>query len=420
MFVLSNPVRDYAWGSTKRLSEFLHRAPSGGPEAELWIGAHEGDPSLLPDGRGLDRGIAEDPVAMLGERVHQDHGARLPFLMKVLAVNEPLSLQVHPDSERARIGFGREQRAGVPLDAPHRSYKDPWHKPELIYALSRFEGMAGFRDVQRTCGILSLLQRPWSDEMCARLSKGNAQQSLRAVVGELLAMDADDVRGLLADLVVAVSDAAVAGHRQEQVSSPRRARAFDEGALVRREAVRVFDQFPALVERYPDDPGVLVTLLLNHVVLAPGEAMFVGAGVVHAYVAGFGVEIMAASDNVVRAGLTPKYRDVLRADDRHRLHPHPGAPLGSRDGGYPGGGALRATRLRLRPHHRPGRRDPTALRRPRPRPRPRGRLHRGVGDGRHPTPEGIERVRRFLVTGPDHPGRSRRRGGRHRQLLTRP
>ena len=310
MFVLSNPVRDYAWGSTKRLSEFLHRAPSGGPEAELWIGAHEGDPSLLPDGRGLDRGIAEDPVAMLGERVHQDHGARLPFLMKVLAVNEPLSLQVHPDSERARIGFGREQRAGVPLDAPHRSYKDPWHKPELIYALSRFEGMAGFRDVQRTCGILSLLQRPWSDEMCARLSEGNAQQSLRAVVGELLAMDADDVRGLLADLVVAVSDAAVAGHRQEQVSSPRRARAFDEGALVRREAVRVFDQFPALVERYPDDPGVLVTLLLNHVVLAPGEAMFVGAGVVHAYVAGFGVEIMAASDNVLRAGLTPKHRDV--------------------------------------------------------------------------------------------------------------
>ena len=310
MFVLSNPVRDYAWGSTKRLSEFLHRAPSGGPEAELWIGAHEGDPSLLPDGRGLDRGIAEDPVAMLGERVHQDHGARLPFLMKVLAVNEPLSLQVHPDSERARIGFGREQRAGVPLDAPHRSYKDPWHKPELIYALSRFEGMAGFRDVQRTCGILSLLQRPWSDEMCARLSEGNAQQSLRAVVGELLAMDAEDVRGLLADLVVAVSDAAVAGHRQEQVSSPRRARAFDEGALVRREAVRVFDQFPALVERYPDDPGVLVTLLLNHVVLAPGEAMFVGAGVVHAYVAGFGVEIMAASDNVLRAGLTPKYRDV--------------------------------------------------------------------------------------------------------------
>ena len=310
MYPLSNPVRDYAWGSRRRLAEFLGREPTGGPEAELWIGAHQGDPSLLPDGRGLDRGIAEDPLGMLGEQVHHDHGARLPFLMKVLAVGEPLSLQVHPDSERARIGFGRENQAGVALDAPERSYKDAWHKPELIYALSRFEGMAGFRDVRRTCAILAMLRRPWSEDVCARLGSGHPQQALRAVVGELLAMEPDDVRTLLADLVDAVRAAAAEGHRQERVSTARRSRALDEEALVRREAVRVFDQFPTLVEHYPADPGVLVTLLLNHVVLAPGEAMFVGAGVIHAYVSGFGVEIMAASDNVLRAGLTPKHRNV--------------------------------------------------------------------------------------------------------------
>ncbi len=310
MYPLSNPVRGYAWGSRRRLAQFLGREPTGAPEAELWIGAHPADPSTVPDGRGLDQRIADDPLRMLGARVRRDHGARLPFMMKVLAVGEPLSLQVHPDSEQARIGFERENRDGTALDAAQRSYHDPWHKPELIYALSRFEGMAGFRDVQRTCGILSLLDRAWSDTVCQRLGSGRPHQALRDLVGELLAMAPDDVRVLLADLVVAVHAAARAGHHRERLSAGRRGRTPDGDALVLREAVRVFDQFPALAERYPDDPGVLVTLLLNHVVLAPGEAMFVGAGVLHAYVSGFGVEIMAASDNVLRAGLTPKHRNI--------------------------------------------------------------------------------------------------------------
>ncbi|GAA0967931.1 mannose-6-phosphate isomerase, class I [Nocardioides aquaticus] len=310
MYLLTNPVRDYAWGSERRLARFLGREPSGGPEAELWIGAHEGDPSVLPDGRRLDDAIAEDPVGLLGERVHADHGARLPFLMKVLAVAEPLSLQVHPSAERARLGYHREERAGIPADAPQRSYRDPWHKPELVYALTRFEGMAGFRDVGRSTALLELLRNPWASGVAARLDPEFASQTLRTVVTEILTTPADDVRRILLGLVEAARDAAARGHDRERTHGALRSRRDTEGAVVRREAIRVFELFPTLAARYPDDPGVLVTLLLNHVVLAPGEAMFVGAGVVHAYASGFGVEIMAASDNVLRAGLTPKHRDV--------------------------------------------------------------------------------------------------------------
>ncbi len=310
MYLLTNPVRDYAWGSRRRLATFLGRVPSGGPEAELWIGAHEGDTSLLPDGRRLDHAIAADPVALLGERVHADHGARLPFLMKVLAVHEPLSLQVHPSAERARLGFEREERAGVPVDAPHRSYRDPWHKPELIYALTRFEGMAGFRDVGRSSALLELLNHPWADQVASRLVSDFPSQTLRTVVTEILTTPPEEVREILTGLVSSARRAAERGHERELTHGSLRSRRDTEEAVVRREAIRVCELFPTLVARYPDDPGVLVTLLLNHVVLAPGEAMFVGAGVVHAYASGFGVEIMAASDNVLRAGLTPKHRDV--------------------------------------------------------------------------------------------------------------
>ncbi len=173
MFRLSNAVRGYAWGSETRLAEFLGRTPSGGPEAELWIGAHEGDPSRLPDGRSLGDAIADHPQEMVGGRVCDIFGDRLPFLMKVLAVDEPLSLQVHPSSARARAGHARENEQDVPVDAPHRSYKDQWHKPELIFALSRFEGMAGFRDVPGTVELLAVAHIDpekvrWAEELRQR------------------------------------------------------------------------------------------------------------------------------------------------------------------------------------------------------------------------------------------------------------
>ncbi len=289
MLRLTNVIRDYAWGTTGDLSEFVGRTPSGGPEAELWIGAHHGAPSRLPDGRALDEVIRDDPLTMLGPDVRAAFGDRLPFLMKVLAVNEALSLQVHPTSEQARAGHAREDLASVPVDAPTRSYPDPWHKPELVVALSRFDGIVGFRDVARTAEILRLLSLPWADATADRLLAGPADTALRELVSETLARSGPELSALIRELGEAARQADVA---------------------VDAEAVRVFAMLEDLTGRYPDDPGVLVTPLLNYVVLEPGEAMFVEAGVVHAYGAGFALEIMTSSDNVLRAGLTGKHTDI--------------------------------------------------------------------------------------------------------------
>lgn len=306
MFRLSNSVRDYGWGSKTHLAEFLGRSPSGRPEAELWIGAHEGDPSRLPDGRTLGEAIADQPHEMVGSRVCDIFGDRLPFLMKVLAVNEPLSLQVHPSSERARAGHARETHQGVPVSSPERSYKDQWHKPELVFALTRFEGMAGFRDVPSTVELLRLLSLPWADDLSRRLTDGPAHHALEAATTEILSLAGRGLARTLRDVGHAARHAAARGRRTDL----RHRSSGRDQRLVNREAVRVFSLLGDLAEKYPKDPGVLVALLLNHVVLAPGEAMFVDAGMIHAYTSGFGVEIMASSDNVLRAGLTPKHRDV--------------------------------------------------------------------------------------------------------------
>lgn len=306
MHPLRNAVRDYAWGSRTHLPRFLGTEVTGDPQAELWIGAHDGDPSRVPDGRALNDVIVTDPHALLGQQVVDTFGPRLPYLMKVLAVAEPLSLQVHPSSSRARIGFAREEAAGVPLDAPHRSYKDASHKPEMIYALTRFEGMAGFRDTEKSARLLRLLDLPWADDVAHRLESGPAFQTLRSVVTEMLEQSGPALEKLLADVQRAARRAEERGHREEMRANPLR---VDPGRI-NREATRVFAMVGKLIEQYPSDPGVLVTLLLNHVVLAPGEAMYLDAGVIHAYVSGLGVEIMASSDNVLRAGLTPKHMDV--------------------------------------------------------------------------------------------------------------
>jgi mannose-6-phosphate isomerase len=233
-------------------------------------------------------------------------GPRLPFLVKALAAAEPLSLQVHPTSERARMGFADQEAAGIPITAPERSYQDPFHKPELIFALTRFEGMAGFRDTAKSAEIMRLLDHPWADDIAWRLESGPAFQTLRAVVTDMLSMSGAELVALLEELGDSARRAEERGHREEH----RRRPPAKDRASVDRESTRVFAQTSALTKRYPTDPGVLVTLLLNHVVLAAGEAMFLDAGVIHAYTSGFGVEVMASSDNVVRAGLTPKHVDV--------------------------------------------------------------------------------------------------------------
>jgi mannose-6-phosphate isomerase len=271
---LQNRVQPYDWGSRTVLAEFLGRAaPDGGPEAELWIGAHPSAPSRCL-GRGpLDQEIAADPMGTLGTRT-----GRLPFLLKVLAVDRPLSLQVHPDAGQARRGFAAEEARGIARDAASRSYRDDWPKPELVCALTEFEGLCGFRSPRASAELLRSLN-------IAELS---------AVVGLLDDGDLAKATTVLARWPLQT--------RAELVSAVRAA-CLERAEPFLRWAVR-------LAEQYPADPGVIIAMLLNHVVLRPGEALFVPPRVVHAYLGGTAVEIMASSDNVLRAGLTSKHVDV--------------------------------------------------------------------------------------------------------------
>ncbi len=314
-------MRDYAWGSRTHIPKLLGVAPDGRPWAELWLGAHPSAPSCLENGTTLRDAILADPAGMLGDKVRADFGARLPFLMKLLAAGEPLSLQVHPTSDRARIRCAEQDAAGLSIDAPDRSYPDASHKPELVYALTRFEGMAGFRDATKTAAILRGLELGWLAGLADRIEATETPfQTLRQVVTELLALEGPQLHDRLAELRTA---AAAAELRSHALHAGRRERGFADPTAIERESVRVYAATARLVDRYPDDAGVLVTLLLNHVVLAAGESMFIDAGVIHAYTSGFGVEIMAASDNVLRAGLTPKHVDVAELLEVTNFTPTP-------------------------------------------------------------------------------------------------
>ncbi|MFJ5712737.1 mannose-6-phosphate isomerase, class I [Streptomyces sp. NPDC093105] len=277
---LVNTVRPYAWGSTTAIPELLGTAPTGEPQAEMWMGAHPGAPSLTARGP-LNDLIEADPVRELGPAAAEKFGPRLPFLLKLLAAGAPLSLQVHPDLEQARAGYAAEEAAGIPLDAPHRTYKDANHKPEMICALTPFEGFCGFRSPAEAADTLAALGvdslKPYADLLLAHPEEA----ALREVLTALLTADPDE-------MAHTVTEAAAAADRLGGAFAP----------------------YAVLAHHFPGDPGVIAAMLLHHVRLQPGEALYLGAGVPHAYVSGLGVEIMANSDNVLRCGLTPKHVDV--------------------------------------------------------------------------------------------------------------
>jgi mannose-6-phosphate isomerase len=303
---LTNTVRPYAWGSTTAIPELLGDIPTGGPQAELWMGAHPGAPSLVDRGSGaqpLPDLIAADPEGELGTEAVRAFGPRLPFLLKLLAAASPLSLQVHPDLEQARQGFADEEERGVPLQAPVRNYKDANHKPELICALTPFDGLCGFRKATEAADLLSALDvdglKPYVDVLRAA-PEGDA---LREILTAVLTADKDE----MARTVAEASRAAAALSRASADESTDFGDApLDETGL----SARTYAVYASLAEHYPGDPGVIAAMLLNYVRLRPGEALYLGAGVPHAYLDGLGVEIMANSDNVLRCGLTPKHVDV--------------------------------------------------------------------------------------------------------------
>lgn len=299
MYKLTNSIRDYAWGSKTLIADYLGRSPSGAPEAEMWIGAHPGAPSVaLLDSvhTRLDELIDADPEGLLGPGSRAVFGNSLPFLMKVLAAESPLSLQVHPNREQAATGFAAEEALGVPKEAQTRNYKDHNHKPEMILALTDFEALCGFRSATEAKEIFNALVTFFRDTGTKSPNVLHQTSSTLAGADEPTAIQqafAGLIRG--GDEVSRAVEATAALLGSTPYDGPHTA------------ALKMALE---LNEAYPGDPGVLISLLLNKVSLRPGEAMYLPAGNIHAYLHGLGIEVMASSDNVLRGGLTNKHVDV--------------------------------------------------------------------------------------------------------------
>ncbi|MHC6177774.1 mannose-6-phosphate isomerase, class I [Glutamicibacter sp. X7] len=285
---ISNTPRDYAWGSKVAIADFLGLEPSGAPEAELWLGAHPSNPARIDEEGYSDLAefIACESESALGQQ------ERLPYLMKILAADTALSLQVHPTTEQAQVGFDRENAAGIPLDAPHRNYKDRFAKPEIIVALSeKFEALCGFREIDQVLQMVAELRHNANELQCASLDflcgLLAGEEPLRTTVSVLLNGEHRDQVTELTKTVVSLAN---------DVNHSRFADALATVATV--------------ATNHPGDPGIVLTLLLNRVTLNRGEALYLRAGNIHAYLSGLGVELMGPSDNVLRGGLTNKHVDV--------------------------------------------------------------------------------------------------------------
>jgi mannose-6-phosphate isomerase len=290
--LLKNKVMDYSWGSPFFLPKFLgKRNPTGRPWAELWMGAHPKAPSKVKyKGRwvSLKALIEHHPQAMLGRRTADRFDNTLPYLFKVLAVAKPLSVQAHPSLKQAKAGFERENRLGIPLDAPRRNFRDKNHKPECICAMSKFYALCGFR---KFSDIVALLTESCPRGIAAELEclrKNPDAGGMKKFYGELMQMDS--------------------GRRQEVINETLQ------------NTNKLSDpQLKYWIERiaaeYPNDIAILTPMLLNLICLEPGQALFLPAGEMHAYLDGFGIELMANSDNVLRGGLTEKHIDLQQLVD---------------------------------------------------------------------------------------------------------
>jgi len=262
---ISGEVKNFSWGSKHLIQDQLGLGPTNQQVAEVWFGTHAGGQSkLLPSGQNLSEAV----------------GSKLSFLVKFLAADSPLSIQVHPNAVQAKAGFARENAAGIDLADPKRNYKDDSHKPEILIALSAFEALCGFRP------------RAEVQEIFLAFSESESR------FGELAALAATDatIEEIFTELL---EDQLLAERFSSTVET------LDADSLAERARALVV----GLLEKYPGDTGALVALLLNQIELESGEAIYLPAGNVHAYLSGFGLEVMAASDNVIRGGLTSKHID---------------------------------------------------------------------------------------------------------------
>ncbi|GAA0488468.1 mannose-6-phosphate isomerase, class I [Microbacterium aurantiacum] len=273
MLRLFGHSKNYSWGSPDAIPRFIGTEPTDEPLAELWFGAHSSGPTLTDDESSLSEHIARDVDGTLGPDVAQRFSHRLPYLVKLLAPASAVSLQVHPNATYAAAGYAAEQREQV--EAANRTFSDAFHKPEMLFAVTPFEGLIGFRDLEAIQATLARFTHPALRPAADLIRRSPAD--LKEAFGYLSRLGRDDVAGIVQESsrVGSSHDDSVAG-------------------------------ISALAAQYPGDPGVVASVLLDRVVLAPGDAAFVPSGVVHSYRSGLAVEVMANSDNVFRAGLTRK------------------------------------------------------------------------------------------------------------------
>jgi mannose-6-phosphate isomerase len=288
ILVLKNPIQNYAWGSKTFIPELLGEpASKDTPQAELWVGAHPKAPSLVwhnGEWVPLPQLIQDNPEGILGKSVAKKFSNRLPFLFKVLAAERPLSIQAHPDRDRARQGFVRENSLGIPLNAPHRNYRDNNHKPEIICALTPFWALIGFRELEEIIALSDRLGASMFRDKAISLWRQSEQDALRKLFTFLMTMDRHHQRRIVADVVASCKEYA--------------------------DVDKAFEWTVRLNQAYADDIGVLSPLFMKIARLEPGRAMYISSGRLHAYLEGAGIELMANSDNVLRGGLTSKNIDV--------------------------------------------------------------------------------------------------------------
>ncbi|MEZ8417514.1 mannose-6-phosphate isomerase, class I [Vibrio splendidus] len=288
LFKLDNVIQHYPWGSKQSISELFDiQNPNAEPQAEIWMGAHPRGCSRVADtGQLLSEVLSQDSKGMFGEYTEARFG-ELPYLFKVLAAETPLSIQVHPSKKKAQLGFERENKLGISLDASNRNYKDPNHKPELVYALTFYKAMNGFRPIQQIIELFKEAEISALDIEISALAINPNSEGLKVFFTSVMTLEGERKKLALEQLYSAYG-------RRPKTAMGREALQYSKG----------FEQ------HYVDDIGLFSPLMLNTIELAPGEAMFLHAETPHAYIEGTGLEIMANSDNVLRAGLTPKFIDV--------------------------------------------------------------------------------------------------------------
>ncbi len=286
MLRITGVRQSYAWGTRDGIPAILNLPPDDEPFAEYWLGAHPSGDARLDDGGRLSEALMSRPD-LLGEATVQAFDGHLPFLMKLLSAGSPLSLQAHPSRVQAEQGYAHESLMGIPLSSPERSFKDDWPKPEAIIALEPFEGLVGFRDPVRTAELFEALGLGEElSSVIGPLRDRTTTPALQEVFLDVLSLG--ERRHLVDELL---------GAAMQHLDAP------GEVGLFARTAVE-------LDEHFPGDPSILAALLLNRFALQTGEALTLGPGVMHAYLRGTGVEVMANSDNVLRGGLTKKHIDV--------------------------------------------------------------------------------------------------------------